>query len=35
MGDKSAIDPKTLSKSYIFIDESGDPVFMAIAKSFW
>src|ERR1700722_5581397 len=32
MGDKSTIDPKTLSKSYIFIDESGDPVFYGNRK---
>jgi hypothetical protein len=32
MGDKFNIDPKTLPKSYIFIDESGDPVFYGNRK---
>jgi len=32
MGDKSNIDPKALPKSYIFIDESGDPVFYGNRK---
>lgn len=32
MGIKQDIDPKTLPKSYIFIDESGDPVFYGNRK---